>query len=68
MGDLLASDVARMAELVRQYADLPIGGTDACVIAAAERLHTRAIATVDRRHFTVVQPRHVEAFSLVPEP
>jgi uncharacterized protein len=67
LGEILASDVARMAELVRQYADLPLGGTDACVIAVAERLRVSEIATVDRRHFTVVRPRHVEAFSLVPE-
>ena len=35
---LTSSDYARAAELVRKYADLPLGGVDASVIAVAERL------------------------------
>ena len=50
-----ASDWMRIAELVAQYGDLPLGTVDASVIAAAERLDTSDIATLDRRHFTVVQ-------------
>jgi hypothetical protein len=46
----------------------PPGGTaDASVIAVAERLGVIEIATIDRRHFTVVRPRHVETFTLLPE-
>lgn len=56
-----------MSELVEQYADLPLGTTDASVIALAERLDINEIATLDRRHFTVVRPRHVDAFTLLPE-
>jgi predicted nucleic acid-binding protein len=67
LGDLVTADVARMSELVRQYADLPLGGTDAAVIAVAERLGAVEVATVDRRHFSVVRPKHVAAFMLVPE-
>ena len=59
-------DLARMAELVRKYADLPLGAVDASVVAIAERLGIREIATLDRRHFSVVRPRHAEAFSIVP--
>jgi uncharacterized protein len=59
-------DIRRMAQLVRQYASLPLGGTDACVAALAERVRASEIATVDRRHFAVVRPRHAEAFELVP--
>ena len=65
--DLQMGDVARMADLVRQYADLKIGGTDAAVVAVAERLAVVEIATVDRRHFGVIRPLHVSAFSLVPD-
>lgn len=65
--DLKAEDCTRMAELVLQYDDLPLGTTDASVIALAERLGLREVATLDRRHFTVVRPRHVEALSLLPE-
>ena len=65
--DLKAEDCTRMAELVNQYDDLPLGTTDASVIALAERLGIREVATLDRRHFSVVRPRHVEALSLLPE-
>lgn len=65
--DLKAEDGTRMAELVNQYDDLPLGTTDASVIAIAERLGLREVATLDRRHFSVVRPRHVEALALLPE-
>ncbi|MEJ3748293.1 PIN domain-containing protein [Actinomycetes bacterium KLBMP 9797] len=66
LGDLLERDLPRMAALVRKYSDLPLGGTDAAVIAIAERLGAIEVATVDRRHFSVVRPRHVSAFTLLP--
>ena len=50
-----SSDWLRVAELVAQYRDLPLGTVDASVIATAERLAITEIATLDRRHFTVVQ-------------
>jgi predicted nucleic acid-binding protein len=55
-----AADWMRIAELVAAYRDLPLGTVDASVIAAAERLGVREIATLDRRHFTVVQATHGE--------
>ena len=59
-------DFARMAELVDEYADFPLGGTDASVVALAERLGATVVLTLDRRHFGAVSPRHVEAFELLP--
>jgi uncharacterized protein len=59
-------DVSRMAELVETYLDLPLGIVDAAVIAIAERLQVGEVATLDRRHFSVVKPRHVAAFALLP--
>jgi predicted nucleic acid-binding protein len=50
-----AADWLRIAELVARYQDLPLGTVDASVIAAAERLDVNEIATLDRRHFTVVR-------------
>ncbi|MCA1677414.1 MAG: PIN domain-containing protein [Actinobacteria bacterium] len=48
-------DYARAAELVRKYSDLPLGAVDASVIAIAERLGDRDVATTtDRRHFYAV--------------
>jgi uncharacterized protein len=61
-----AGDFARMAELVEQYADVPLGGTDASVIALAERLDAPTIITLDRRHFAAVAPLHRQAFELLP--
>jgi predicted nucleic acid-binding protein len=61
-----AADWLRIAELVARYRDLPLGTVDASVVAAAERLGLTEIATVDRRHFTVVRPAHVATFTLLP--
>ena len=70
-GNLIAEPVAaedwlRMAELVGRYADLPLGSVDASVVAAGERLALREVATLDRRHFGVVRPNHLDAFELLP--
>jgi predicted nucleic acid-binding protein len=64
--DLVISDYERARELCSTYADLPLGLVDAAVVAVAERLDHDTIATTDRRHFTVVRPAHVEAFTLAP--
>ena len=63
---LITEDWTRVGELVERYADLGLGGVDASVVALAERLGVHAIATLDRRHFTVVQPAHCDAFELLP--
>jgi len=61
------ADWFRISNLVERYSDLPLGIVDASVVAAAERLGIRRIATLDRRHFSIVRPSHVEAFELLPE-
>lgn len=61
-----AADWLRIAELVARYRHLPLGTVDASVAATAERMGITDIATFDRRHFTVVRPRHVDAFRLLP--
>jgi predicted nucleic acid-binding protein len=64
--DLARSDFARVRELCRQYEDLPLGFVDASIVALAERFGETRLATLDRRHFSVVRPRHTAAFTLVP--
>jgi predicted nucleic acid-binding protein len=64
--DVTANDLVRSAELVEQYIDLPLGATDACLVALAERLQIIELATLDRRHFNIVRPRHVDTLTLVP--
>ena len=70
-GTLLPEEVApgdwlRIAELVAAYRDLPLGTVDASIVAAAERLKATSIATLDRRHFSVVRPLHVAALEVLP--
>jgi predicted nucleic acid-binding protein len=60
------ADFARMAELVEAYDDFPLGGTDASVIALAERLDAPIVVTLDRRHFGAVRPRHRESLEMLP--
>jgi predicted nucleic acid-binding protein len=71
-GELVAepvepSDWTRIAELLEQYEDLGLGIVDASVVATCERLGQTELATLDRRHFTVVRPRHCAALGLLPE-
>jgi hypothetical protein len=61
-----APDWIRVAELVARYADARLGMVDASVVAAAERLGITRIATLDRRHFGIVRPAHVDLFDVVP--
>ncbi|MCA1732268.1 MAG: PIN domain-containing protein [Acidobacteria bacterium] len=56
----------RIAQLVAEYADFPLGGTDASVISLAERLGTDLVITLDRRHFGAVRPEHCERFRILP--
>ena len=62
-----AEDWLRIGDLVEQYADFPLGGADASVVALAERLKTDVVVTLDVRHFAAVRPRHCDAFRLLPE-
>lgn len=61
-----ARDWLRIAELVGEYRDLALGTVDASVVSTAERLRIDTLATLDRRHFSVVKPAHVPAFTIVP--
>ena len=62
VAEIEEGDISRIAELVEQYLSLPLGIVDAAVIAIAERLNLTEVATVDRKHFSIVRPKHVSAF------
>jgi len=64
--DLRAEDYTRTIELMERYADLDVGFVDAAVLAIVERLNEPKLATLDRKHFSVMQPRHVDALELLP--
>jgi predicted nucleic acid-binding protein len=61
------SDWGRIHQLLGEYADLPLGIVDASVVTACERLGAMTLATLDRRHFSVVRPRHCAALTLLPD-
>jgi predicted nucleic acid-binding protein len=62
--ELTHEDLKRCTALMDEYPQ--IGFVDASVVAVAERLRLRQIATTDRRHFAPIRPRHVERFELLP--
>ena len=59
-------DYQRIRELCDRYADSDVGFVDAAVLAICERLNEPKLATLDRRHFAVMRPRHVDALRLLP--
>ena len=65
--DLRLEDYVRTRELCERYASARIGFVDAAVLAVVERLNEPKLATLDRRHFSILRPRHVEALTLLPE-
>ncbi|MGQ0670906.1 MAG: twitching motility protein PilT [Actinomycetota bacterium] len=64
--DLVAEDHPRVRELIDRYDDLGVGFVDAAVLAVVERLGEPKPATLDRRHFSVMRPRHVDSLELLP--
>jgi hypothetical protein len=63
---LAPSDLSRIRDLCERYADADIGFVDAAVLAIVERLNEPKLATLDRRHFGVLRPRHVDSLLLLP--
>jgi predicted nucleic acid-binding protein len=60
------ADLTRASELMETTAEHRPRLADALIVAAAERLGVRRIATFDRRPMAVFRPRHVRAFDLEP--
>jgi predicted nucleic acid-binding protein len=60
------ADVVRAIELLEEAAEHHPRLADAAMVATAERLGVRRIATFDRRPIAVFRPSHVRAFDLEP--
>jgi hypothetical protein len=67
VADLEHVDYTRVRELCDRYADADIGFVDAAVLALVERLGETKLATLDRRHFSLLRPRHRDSIDLLPE-
>ena len=65
--DLLGEDYRRVRQVCDRYGDSDIGFVDAAVLAVVERLNEPKLATLDRRHFGLLRPRHVDALRLLPD-
>lgn len=65
--NLELQDYRRIRELCNRYADADIGFVDAAVLAVTERLNEPKLVTLDRRHFSMLRPRHVEVLRLLPD-
>jgi hypothetical protein len=59
-------EIQRVAMLLDQYADTRLDFADAAIVAIAERYGVTKIATYDRRDFSMIRPRHVAFFELLP--
>jgi len=51
VADLQRDGYARVAEVNRRFDELQLGFVDAAIVALAEALGLRRVATTDRRHF-----------------
>ena len=59
-------DLARAGELLREAAEHRPRLADAILVATAERLGIRRVATFDRRPIAIFRPRHVRSLDLEP--
>lgn len=65
--DLDEQDLLRAAEIQRRYSNLDLGFVDAAVVTVCERLGEKKVITIDRRHFSIIKPRHCERLQILPE-
>ncbi len=63
---IVMDDLSRVREIAIVYADAEFDIVDCCIMAIAERLNIRRIATFDRRDFSVFRPSHCDYFDLLP--
>lgn len=61
-----ADDLGVARSIIDLYADQAIGVADASIVVLADRLGTKTVATLDRRHFEVLRPLSSGRFSIVP--
>jgi uncharacterized protein len=61
-----AIDLARTLPILERYADHAIGVADASNVVLADRYQTTIVATLDRRHFSVLRPLSGGYFAIVP--
>ena len=63
---LTHDDFRRSLQLLESYSNVNIGFVDASTVAISERLKINRILTTDRKHFSIIRPRHCHVFDLLP--
>ena len=63
---LVDEDFERALTVMETYANIKLDFVDCCLTALAERLNITHIATLDRRDFSIIRPKHVSYFTLLP--
>ncbi len=63
---ITSTDLSRTAEILEKYADSGIDFVDGAIMAVAERLKIKQIFTLDRRHFSLMRPKHCPSFDIFP--
>ena len=66
VADLDDLDYTRARELQATYSGIGVSLVDASVLATVEKLGEPKLATLDHRHFSAMQPRHVGSLRLLP--
>jgi len=61
-----STDLARTVPIIERYADHAVGVADASSVVLADRYRTTTIATLDRRHFSMLRPLSGGYFAIVP--
>jgi len=59
-------DLERASEVMGTYPTAELDFVDCCLTAVAERLDITQIATLDRRDFSIIRPKHCDYFELIP--
>ena len=59
-------DFERALSVMETYGNIKLDFVDCCLTALAKRLNITHIATLDRRDFSIIRPRHISYFTLVP--
>jgi uncharacterized protein len=61
-----STDLTSILPIIERYGDHAIGIADASNVVLADRYGTTTIATLDRRHFSVLRPLSGSYFAIVP--
>lgn len=63
---ITGSDLARIHEILDQYADAQLDFVDTAIMTIAERENITRVFTLDRRDFSLVRPKHCDYFEILP--